>query len=42
MKKVASDLGMKINLDRAPTREEWTEALEREGMNRLWIDLKPS
>jgi hypothetical protein len=40
-KKVAADLGMRINLDRVPTREEWIEALEREGMNRLWIDLKP-
>lgn len=41
-KKVAADLGMKVNLDRAPTRDEWIEALRREGMQRIWIDLKPT
>lgn len=40
-KKVAADLGMKVNLDRAPTREAWIEALQREGMSRIWIDLSP-
>jgi hypothetical protein len=38
-KKVAADLGMRVNVDRAPTRDEWIEALRREGMNRIWIDL---
>lgn len=41
-KKVAADLGMKINIDRVPTREEWLEALQREGMNRIWIELNPN
>lgn len=41
-KRVAADLGMKINIDRVPTREEWVEALQREGMNRIWIELNPS
>ena len=39
-KKVAADLGIKINLDRAPTREEWIDGLRRVGMNRIWIDPK--
>jgi hypothetical protein len=42
VKKVAADLGMRVNIDRAPTREEWVEALQREGMNRIWIDLDPT
>lgn len=41
-KKVASDLGMRINLDRAPTRDEWIDALQRVGMARIWLDLKSS
>ena len=40
-KKVAADLGIKINLNRAPTREEWIDGLKRIGMNRIWIDPKP-
>ena len=40
-KKVAADLGMKVNVERTPTREEWIEALQREGMSRIWIDLNP-
>lgn len=39
-KKVAADLGMRVNIDRTPTREEWLEAVQREGMSRIWIDLK--
>lgn len=38
-KKIAADFGMKVNLDRASTREEWLEALQREGMSRIWSDL---
>lgn len=38
-RKIAADFGMKINLGREPTPEEWLNALEREGMSRVWIDL---
>ena len=41
-KKVAADLGMRVNVELAPTREEWIKSLRREGMNRVWIDLNPS
>jgi hypothetical protein len=41
-KKVAADLGMRVNIDRAPTREEWIDAIRREGMSRIWIDLDPN
>ncbi len=39
-KRVASDLGMRINLDRAPTHAEWMDALQRVGMARVWVDLR--
>lgn len=38
-KRVAADLGMRVNANRALTREEWLEGLQREGMSRIWIDL---